>query len=777
MMDRAIAARRHRAIIESAVDFAIIATDCAGRVTDWNTGAERILGWSAAERQGEPIDRFFTPEDRAENRSGFEMRCALRSGRASDERWHLKKDGPRFWASGEMMPLRDDGGAHLGFIKILRDRTEQRQGAEAQRADAEFLRGVLSSSADCIKVLDLDANLVFMSEGGQRVMEVDDFNAIRGCSWLDFWQGEGSAGAKAAVEVAKAGGTGHFQGAAQTMAGTPRWWDVQVTPILGASGQPAKLLAVSRDITERRRLETELRHINANLEQRVAAQTADRNRLWQLSADIMLVARFDQVIAAVNPAWTTTLGWAQHELVGRSLHEFIHPDDLDRSAEGARTLSEGSALRRFDNRYRHKDGSYRWIAWTAVPGDDFINAVGRDVTAEKEQAEALRRAEEQLRQSQKMEAVGQLTGGLAHDFNNLLAGISGSLELLQTRMGQGRVNALDRYIAAAQGGAKRAAALTHRLLAFSRQQALDPKPTNVNRLVAGMEELVRRTVGPAIETEVVGAAGIWATLVDPHQLENALLNLCINARDAMPDGGRLTIETANKWLDGRTGHERGLAPGQYLSLCVSDTGAGMTPEVIARAFDPFFTTKPIGVGTGLGLSMVYGFARQSGGQIRVYSEIGQGTTMRLYLPRHHGQADDAEAAAASADAPSAGQGETVLVVDDEPTVRMLITEVLEDLGYLAIEAADSAAGLKALHSDVQVDLLITDVGLPGGMTGRQVADAGRALRPGLKVLFITGYAENAVVGNGHLEPGMHVLTKPFAMDALAGRIKELIAAP
>ena len=778
MMDRAPdPAHRHRAIFESAVDFAIIATDRDGRITDWNTGAERILGWSAAEMQGELADYIFTPEDRVESRPAFEMRCALEAGQANDERWHLKKDNSRFWASGEMMPLRDDAGAHLGFLKILRDRTEQLHAKQAQQADAEFLRSVLASSADCIKVLDLDANIIFMSEGGQRVMEVSDFNAIRGCPWPSFWEAEGNTDAIAAVEAAKAGKTGHFQGPAQTVAGTPRWWDVQVTPILGADGQPAKLLSVSRDITERKRLETELRHINANLEQRVAAQTADRDRLWRLSTDIMLVARFNGIIAAVNPAWTVMLGWTERELVGRDMFELIHPDDLDRSADEARTLAQGSTLRGFDNRYRHKNGTYRWIAWMAVPGDDFINAVGRDVTVEKEQAEALRQAEEQLRQSQKMEAVGQLTGGLAHDFNNLLAGISGSLELLQTRMSQGRVNDLDRYIAAAQGGAKRAAALTQRLLAFSRQQTLDPKPTNVNRLVTGMEELIRRTAGPAIKLEVVGAAGLWTTLIDPGQLENALLNLCINARDAMPDGGRLTIETANKWLDGQTGRERDLTPGQYLSLCVTDTGTGMTPEVIARAFDPFFTTKPIGMGTGLGLSMIYGFARQSGGQVRIYSEVGQGTTMCLYLPRHHGQVDAADASADLTEAPRAEQGETVLVVDDEPTVRMLVTEVLEDLGYTAIEAADSAAGLRVLQSAVRIDLLVTDLGLPGSMNGRQMADAGRAVRPGLRVLFITGYAENAVVGNGHLEPGMQVLTKPFTMDALASRIRELITAP
>jgi len=382
--------------------------------------------------------------------------------------------------------------------------------------------------------------------------------------------------------------------------------------------------------------------------------------------------------------------------------------------------------------------------------------------------------EANLRQAQKMEAVGQLTGGLAHDFNNLLQGVTGSLELLQARVAQGRLSEADRYVTAAQGAARRAAALTHRLLAFSRRQTLDPRPVNVNRLVVGMEELIRRTVGPAITVEAAAAAGLWMTMIDPGQLENALLNLCINARDAMPDGGRLTIETGNKWLDQRVARERDLEPGQYVSLCVSDTGSGMDSDVIARAFDPFFTTKPIGMGTGLGLSMVYGFARQSGRQVRIYSEPGQGAMVCLYLPRHYGEADghrDADAPTKSVEAPRAVQNRTVLVVDDEPTVRMLVTDVLEELGYAAVEAADGNAGLKVLRSDIPLDLLITDVGLPGGMNGRQVADAGREVRPGLPVLFITGYAENAVVGNGHLEPGMQVLTKPFAMDELAARIR------
>ena len=290
-----------------------------------------------------------------------------------------------------------------------------------------------------------------------------------------------------------------------------------------------------------------------------------------------------------------------------------------------------------------------------------------------------------------------------------------------------------------------------------------------------MEELIRRTVGPSIHMEVIGAGGLWATLVDPSQLENALLNLCINARDAMPDGGRLTIETANKWLDERAAKERELPPGQYVSLCVTDTGTGMTPAVISHAFEPFFTTKPFGQGTGLGLSMIYGFARQSGGQIRIYSELGKGTTMCLYLPRHERWrgGEESFATCRQGDKP-AGDGEVVMVIDDEPTIRMLIAEVLEEQGYTGIEATDGPSGMRVLESDARIDLLITDVGLPNGMNGRQVADAARQLRPDLKVLFITGYAENAVVGNGHLDKGMHIVAKPFEIDVLARKIREVI---
>jgi len=402
----------------------------------------------------------------------------------------------------------------------------------------------------------------------------------------------------------------------------------------------------------------------------------------------------------------------------------------------------------------------------------------RDLNAALEQTishrtEELLRSEEQLRQSQKMEAVGQLTGGIAHDFNNLLTGISGSLEMMQTRIAQGRVGDLDKYIGAAHGAARRAASLTHRLLAFSRRQTLDPKPTNVNRLVAGMEDLIMRTVGPAVHTRMLTHNDIWSTYVDANQLENALLNLCINARDAMPEGGTLTVETSNRALDPRSAAAFDLPPGNYVSLSVTDTGTGMPPDVAAKAFEPFFTTKPLGMGTGLGLSMIYGFIRQSGGQAKIYSEIDQGSTVSLYLPRHQGVEPEVEPLQLT-EMPRAVDGETVLVVDDEPTVRLLVTEILEELGYHAIEAPDGPSGLKILESNVRIDLLVSDVGLPGHMNGRQMVDLSRAVRPDLQVLFITGYAEQAVIGSGDLDPNMHIMTKPFSVERLAVKIKRLI---
>ena len=539
-------------------------------------------------------------------------------------------------------------------------------------------------------------------------------------------------------------------------------------------------IALAREVSarawsaiERVRSAKALVSLNATLETRVEAASAERDRLWALSQDPFLIADAQGVWLAVSPAWSAILGWSEAELLGRTSEWMEHPDDRRKTRSEVSHLASGGATLRFENRFRGKDGAYRWFTWTAAPDGELMYCVARDTTREKAAEEALARAEEQLRQSQKMEAVGQLTGGIAHDFNNLLTGISGSLELLETRLAQGRAAEVGRYISAAQGASRRAAALTHRLLAFSRRQTLDPTVADPNRLIAGLEDLFRRTVGPSVALEVTAAGDLWPVKVDVNQLENAVLNLCINARDAMPGGGRLILATGNRGLETAAAASLGLPPGEYVTIAVSDTGVGMSPEVAAKAFDPFFTTKPLGVGTGLGLSMIYGFVRQSGGQARIESVEGQGTTVTLYLPRLLGE-EMAQGDVAVAPAPGHGAGETVLIVDDEPTVRMLVLEVLAEFGYQGVEAVDGAEGLAILQSDRRIDLLVTDVGLPGGMNGRQMADAARVRRPDLKVLFITGYAETAAVGDGSLDPGMHVMTKPFAIDALATRIKDLI---
>lgn len=542
------------------------------------------------------------------------------------------------------------------------------------------------------------------------------------------------------------------------------WANVVIDPIRDPAGNLVGFAKVTRDLTDRRAAEEELRASEERF--RMLVQSVTDYAIYMLDPEGR--------VSSWNAGAERFKGYSADEIMGQHFSRFYTDEDLK---AGIPQIALETASR--DGRFEaegwrvKKDGSKFWASVIIDPirNDDGELIGFAKVTRDLSEKRAI---EEQLRQSQKMEAVGQLTGGLAHDFNNLLTGIGGSLEMMKMRMAQGRTAEFDRYLIAAQGAVRRAASLTHRLLAFSRRQTLDPKPTDANRLMRGIEELVRRTVGPGVRVEVVETSGLWPTLVDPNQLENAVLNLCINARDAMPNGGALTIETANKWLDERAARKHDLPVGQYVSVCVTDTGTGMTPEVIAKAFDPFFTTKPMGEGTGLGLSMIYGFARQSGGQVRMYSEIGQGTTICLYLPRHGEDAEVEERSTDSGNADATATGEVVLVIDDDPTIRMLIAEVLAEAGYAVVEAPDGPAGLEILKSNARIDLLITDVGLPGGLNGRQVADAARVSRPHLKVLFITGYAENAVIGRSRLERGMFVLTKPFQMEHLAHRIREII---
>lgn len=927
--------RRQHTIFKNAVDIAMIVTNPAGIITDWNPGAELVLGWSAEEMLGQTAERFFTPADRACGQIEKEMQRALQAGRAMDERWHLRKGNQEFWASGEMMPLYSDDHVHLGFVKILRDRTDEHLAGVAIEETQERYRLAAKATSDAVWDWDLHANQILWNEaledaygyplasldtsGEWWIAQIHPEDRARvyasihevidgtGTAWSDEYRFKRIDGSYADIldrghvirnteglavrmigamldlsrmrtaetalrqseerfrtiletiesafaivqvkfdaddlpidykfieanpaferqagvnlrgkwvtefapnleqfwfetygHVAKTGEPATFENYAEAF---KRWFDVRAVSV----GEPAdrQIAIIFSDVTERRTAEERLRVSEA-----VARQNVERVQLalaagaiigtwhWDVPNDSFTIDEAFARAFGIDPA----LG-----LEGLSMAQVVasvHPEDKDvlESSINAAILSGGAYAHQY--RVRRADGNYYWIEANgrvdlaedgtplSLPGVVIDVEGRRSVEAERDRATAalralnetleqrvaertveLMQAEEKLRQSQKMEAVGQLTGGLAHDFNNLLAGISGALELINARIAQGRWQETEKYITTAQGAAKRAAALTHRLLAFSRRQTLDPRPTDVNLLVEGMGELIQRTVGPSISVETVGAPGLWPTRVDASQLENALLNLCINARDAMPDGGRITIEAANVRMNRDTARAHEMPEGQYLSLSVTDTGTGMTPEIIAKAFDPFFTTKPIGQGTGLGLSMIYGFAKQSGGQVRIYSQVGVGTTICIYLPRYYGDAAEDPREVNKTSVAPAESGETILIVDDEPTVRMLLMDVLGDLDYSLIEAADSSAGLKVLRSDVHIDLLITDVGLPGGMNGRQMADAGREVRPGLKTLFITGYAENAAIGEGHLGPGMQVLTKPFSIDALAARVRELI---
>ena len=1307
---------RQRLILDSVVGVVVIATDCEGRVTDWNRGAENVFGWSSDEVRGQRADRLFSQQDQADDCAAIEMRCALETGRAEHERWHLRKDGSRFWGSSEMVPLRGSHGAHLGFLKILRDIGHERDGAEAQRAEAAFLRSVLASSGDCIKVLDLDAKLSFMNERGLGLMEVSDFNALRGCDWTDFWQGKESAQAHAAAAAARAGGVGHFVALGSTMAGTPKWWDVQVTPILGADGRPEKLLCVSRDISEARhaderlalteerlaaalsasgvvgtwdwdlaaglvygdanyariysfdparaaagaplaeylktlhpddvqavqlevdraladggeefsseyrvikpddsvrwifahgrvlrdaqgvpvrfagtsvditehktaevrqafllrlsdrlrvleepqailfaaaeqlgqhlrvsrvgfgqiqpddetvafqggyadgvepihgafsmqyfgadnisrmrlgqtvvcddvttdtsnnpanwkalsvrsfvavpllrggrfrgalyvncchgrhwsaadvslmedvaarawdaleraraeaelrlsesrllgavaitslglfewntgsnavvlsersreifglgpgegtrvdelfdrihpqdvervraeaitagrdasRLETSyrivlpggairwvksvnnalpvaagqaVRHVgvfedvtrrvtaeqtlrtsesqfrtlaqsiphhvwtahpdgqldwfndrvyaysgaavggldgkawasivhpddaaknselwmaavssgkafeselrvrradgayrwhiaraaavrdsagqiarwvgtttdideqhaardaltslNVTLEARVEQQTRERDQAWKHSRDLQAIVGADGTIVAVNEAWTALLGWHPDEVVGRSHVDFSHPDDKPK--HGAVLVQAAAGLLPlYECRTLHKDGSFQWVSWASAPENSVIYASGRDVTAERQAAADLLDAQEQLRQSQKMEAVGQLTGGVAHDFNNLLQVISANLQLMAKHAAGN--DKIERRLDSAQDAVRRGAKLAAQLLAFSRRQALEPKVINVGRFVLGMEDMVRRTLGEGIEIETVVPEGPWNALIDPAQIENAVLNLAINGRDAMQGHGNLTMTVSNVSLDAAYAKRHAdVRPGDYVKLAISDTGAGMTAVVMGQAFEPFFSTKPVGSGTGLGLSMVYGFVKQSGGHVEIETVLGVGTTMKLYLPRTE-QAEDVIAAADTG--PVVGGTETILVAEDDEGVRATVIELLGELGYHVLKAKDAASALTVIESGIAIDLLFTDVVMPGKLKSIELARVARERQPGIAVLFTSGYTQNVITYGDRLEVGVELLPKPYTREVLARRVRHALA--
>ncbi|WP_380780245.1 PAS domain-containing protein [Sphingomonas sp. R86520] len=532
----------------------------------------------------------------------------------------------------------------------------------------------------------------------------------------------------------------------------------------------------TRTAVERSRSDLALRALTASLEKQVEQRTRERDRLWETSEDLLAVASYDDRLLRVSPSWMRSLGFDEQTILAGSIRRFVHPGDIASLVDHVRKLQSTGRSVRFESRLKTRDGVWRWIAWSLVPEPDVrrFNAVGRDVTTDREATQARGLLEDQLRQSQKMEAVGQLTGGIAHDFNNMILGITGSLQIATRRLAQGRADEIAPFMARAKTAADRAAALTHRLLAFSRRQPLDPRPIDANALITSLEDLFRGTIGEHITLDFVQTKGLWTLTCDPNQLENSLLNLVLNARDAMPDGGKLTIATGNTECEVPDMSEQlGIATGQYVCICVRDTGIGMDAATVSKAFDPFFTTKSVGRGTGLGLSMIYGFARQSGGAARIDSELGGGTSVTLYLPRASSNAIAAPSRTEVLHPITTAKSETILLVEDDAIVRSVVVEELTEAGYRVLQADDGHSGLALLQSTIPIDLLVTDIGLPG-FDGRHLANEARKTRPALKILFMTGYAEVAAGASGFLADGMALITKPFVTDDLLARIKIMV---
>jgi PAS domain S-box-containing protein len=714
----------------------LVVCDFQGAITAVNPAVTRILGWEEDEFVGHNILTFIHPEDLERSRVQLGRLTEGQSMPGFENRFRTK--------TGDYRVIAWAGVPEAGRIhSVGRDMTEERA-ARRERERSWTLSPVIKVIAT------VEGRMLAVNPAWTKLLGWTEAESV-GRHANEFLAPEGLEKGISGLQQLGLGQTMvDYETVSLTKSGERRritWTTMPEDGILYAFG---------RDVTAERQAAAAL-----------AASRAERDRIWNTTNDLMAVAGQDGYLKSVNPAWSRLLGYDEVTLLGRPFLDFVWETDRPRVLGAMARLARGEGLTEFEDRLVHADGQSSLIAWNAEPLGDTFYIVGRNVTEQ-------RQVEEALRQSQKMEAVGQLTGGIAHDFNNLLQGITGSLNLLEKRLAQGRLNDLNRFITGAMTAAHRAAALTHRLLAFSRRQPLDPKPVCANPLIASMEDLLRRTMGEQITLDMILAPDLWPTLCDPHQLENAVLNLAINARDAMPDGGKLTVETSNCDLDERSPFwSRDMRAGAYICISVTDTGVGMSQETIEKVFEPFFTTKPIGQGTGLGLSMIYGFVRQSEGYTKIASQLAHGTSLKLFLPRYSGDLAGEEPRNTGPAALLAGDGETVLVIEDEPVVRGLIVEVLADLGFAALEATDGSSGLKTLQSRQKIDLLISDVGLPG-LNGRQLADAARLLRPGLKVIFMTGYAEAAASAQGFLEPGMALITKPFGMAELAAKIRATI---
>jgi PAS domain S-box-containing protein len=785
--EAAFAQATEKAAILGQLAEGVIVTDVEGRITFVNAAASRIHGvdkLDVAPEEYSATYHLFTEDGSPYPPSELPLARAVRGETVEEARWRIHRpDGSRVLAVGSARPLLDEQGQQVGAILTIKDDTARDAAEQLVRESEARLRALtdnlpggmvyqVSSAAD-----GSDRKFLYVSQSHEQLTGVPAEAVLADSSITHdlIHPDDREVMARAEAEARRSK--------------TP--FDVQVRFVRADGGERwCRIMSAAReqrdgsliwdglqiDITDRIKAELQLHELNRNLELRVQQRTAERDQLWNLSQDMLARADYEGGLSAVSPAWVRVLGRSEEELLTRPYSDIIHPDDLAGVLAALEEMRASGRPTRFENRTQAANGDWKPIGWTVAPEPDGIHfiAVGRDLSEEKQRERDLEAAMEQLRQSQKMEAVGQLTGGIAHDFNNLLTVVVGNMDMARRSLASNQVEKAERSIANALKGADRATILTQRLLAFSRRQPLAPKPTEVDRLLSGMSDLLARSLGETVQIETVTGAGLWRVEVDAPQLESAILNLAVNARDAMPEGGKLTIEAANTWIGSTYAATHAeVAPGQYVVICVTDTGTGMPRHVVESAFDPFFTTKEVGKGTGLGLSQVYGFVKQSGGHVKIYSEVGHGTTIKLYLPRMAGNPVEDGGSAPE----PIGQGkrsETIMVVEDDDDVRTFTVESLRELGYRVLEAHDGPSALRLLERQSEpLQLLLTDVVMPE-MSGRVLADKARDHQPDLKVLFTTGYARNAIVHGGRLDAGVELLPKPFSYEALAAKVRELL---